>query len=198
MLGLDHEVAESSARGEDDDEPYRRLFSTGDELAALALGTTTSTVLAPETVDRARAVVARLTGNVARAYQTAPPERLLGRCRELGVEARHAEGLATLLMVAGTETAASAMSRTVALLHDTGEQDRLRAEPERLADAVREGLRVTTPAPLIGRSIRGDVVVAGHRLRRGERVLILTWTANNGPGGPYGRVICPLWRPRAD
>ena len=74
---------------------------------------------------------------------------MLGRCREVGVELRQAEGLATLLMVAGTETAASAMARTVALLHDTGAQHRLRAEPDLLPEAVREGLRVTTPAPVI-------------------------------------------------
>src|SRR6185436_15678308 len=90
---------------------------------------------------------------------------------------------ATLLMVAGTETAASAMARTVALLHDTGTQHRLLAEPDRLADAVREGLRVTTPAPLIGRAVAADVTVDGRLLRAGERVLMLTYTANNAAGG---------------
>jgi cytochrome P450 len=61
----------------------------------------------------------------------------------------------------------------------TGEQDRLWAQPDRLPDAVREGLRVSTPAPLIGRSVSADVTVAGRALRKGERVMILTWTANN-------------------
>jgi cytochrome P450 len=197
LLGLDP-AADADADAADADEPYRQVFATGEELAALALGTTTSTVLEEATVVRAKAIVARLTRNVAEAYHSAPAERLLGRCRELGVEPRHAEGLATLLMVAGTETAASAMARTVALLHDTGEQDRLRAEPERLADAVREGLRVTTPAPLIGRSVSADVSVAGRRLRRGERVMMLTWTANNAPGGfaldrPYLPDNRQLW-----
>ncbi|MEV8515121.1 cytochrome P450 [Dactylosporangium sp. NPDC051484] len=167
----------------DDDAAYREVFSTGEELAALALGTTTSTVLEPATVARAKQIVARMTSNVAQVWRTAPADTLLGRCRELGVEMRHTEGLATLLMVAGTETAASAMARTVALLHDTGAQDRLRAEPQRLPDAVREGLRVSTPAPLIGRSVRADTDVAGRRLRAGDRVMILTWTANTAPGG---------------
>jgi cytochrome P450 len=192
MLGLDAAVTAES------DEPYRRVFRTGEELAALALGTTTSTTLDQQTVVRAKAIVGRLSGNVAQAYRTAPPERLLGRCRELGVDPRHAEGLATLLMVAGTETAASAMARTVALLHDTGEQHRLRVEPEWLPDAVREGLRVTTPAPLIGRSVIADAVIAGRALCRGDRVLMLTWTANNAPGGfaldrPYLPDNRQLW-----
>jgi cytochrome P450 len=86
-------------------------------------------------------------------------------------------------MVAGTQTAASAMARTVALLHDTGEQHRLRAEPALLPDAVREGLRVTTPASVIGRAVRADTTVAGRRLRAGDRVLILIYTANLAAGG---------------
>lgn len=169
--------------GEGDDEPYREIFATGEELASLALGTTASTHLRPETIARARAIVARLTANVAGTWRTAPPETVLGRCRELGLEQQQAEGLATLLMVAGTETAASAMARTVALLHDTGAQHRLRAEPELLPEAVREGLRVTSPAPLIGRAVAADVTVDGRLLRAGERVLMLTYAANNAAGG---------------
>ncbi|GAA4971389.1 cytochrome P450 [Actinoplanes utahensis] len=166
----------------DHDEAYREIFATGEELAALALGTTTSTHLAPETIARARTIVAKLTVNVDRAWRTASPETVLGRCRDLGLERRQAEGLATLLMVAGTETAASAMARTVAILHDTGAQHRLRADRDLLPDAVREGLRVTSPAPVIGRAVSADVTVEGRRLRAGERVLMLTWTANNAAG----------------
>ncbi|GGR25447.1 cytochrome P450 [Actinoplanes ianthinogenes] len=167
----------------DRDESYRKIFATGEELAALALGTTASTHLPAETIARAKEIVGRLTANVAGSWRTAPPETVLGRCRDLGLEQRQAEGLATLLMVAGTETAASAMARTVAILHDTGAQHRLRAEPDLLPEAVREGLRVTTPAPLIGRAVAADVTVDGRLLRAGERVLMLTWTANNAAGG---------------
>ncbi|WP_432989762.1 cytochrome P450 [Dactylosporangium sp. CA-233914] len=176
LLGLD-------VAAPDDDTAYRDIFETGERLAALALGSTASTHLPEATVAAARDMVARMTGGVAAAWRDAPADRLLGRCRELGLGLRETEGLAVLLMVAGTETAASAMARTVALLHDTASQQRLRAEPHRIADAVREGLRVTTPAPVIGRSVSADVEVAGRRLRAGERVLMLTYTANNAPGG---------------
>ncbi|HWS34398.1 MAG TPA: cytochrome P450, partial [Actinoplanes sp.] len=169
-------------RVNDHDDAYRQIFGTGEELAALALGTTTSTHLAPETIARAKAIVARLTANVAEAWRTAPAETVLGRCRDLGLEQRQAEGLATLLMVAGTETAASAMARIVAILHDSGAQHRLRADPSLLPAAVREGLRVTSPAPVIGRAVAADVTVEGRYLRAGERVLMLTWTANNAAG----------------
>ena len=48
--------------------------------------------------------------------------------------------------------------------------------------AIWEILRVTTPAPLIGRHITADVEVSGKILRRGEKVLMLTHTANNAVG----------------
>lgn len=181
-----------------DDAPARTLFATGERLAAIALGTGADTTLSPAAVAQATAIVEDLTRGIPDAWREADPGTLLGRCRELGLGLRETTGLSALLMVAGTETAASAMGRTVALLHDTGAQHRLLADPSRLPDAVREGLRVTTPAPVIGRSVRRDVTVAGRRLRAGERVLLLTWTANTTPGGfdldrPYLPANRQLW-----
>ena len=183
LLGLKIGAPVASSGESDDDAAYREVFNTGEELAALAFGTTTSTHIPARTIAAAQTIVARMTSGVAAAWRDAPSDTLLGRCRELGLGLRETEGLATLLMVAGTQTTASAMARTVALLHDTAEQERLRAEPQRIADAVREGLRVTTPVPVISRSVSADVEIAGRRLRAGQRVLLLTHTANNAPGG---------------
>jgi cytochrome P450 len=184
--------------GLDTPEDPRALFATGERLARLALGTAASTQLAPAVVAQARGIVDELTSHVPGAFATAPPATLLGRCRDLGLSAQEASGLAALLLVAGTETAATAMARIVALLHDTGQQHALRADPALLPDAVREGLRVTTPAPVIGRSVSRDVEIAGARLPAGERVLVLTYAANNRPGGfdltrPYVPESRQLW-----
>jgi cytochrome P450 len=180
------------------DDAYREIFATGEELAATALGTTADTVLPPAKIASARAIVERLTGHVDEAYASAPDDTVIGRCRELGLSLRETKGLATLLMVAGTETAASAMARTAALLADSGEQHRLLAAPEHREDAVREALRVTSPAPVIGRSILADFELAGRRLRAGDRIMVLTWTANNLAGGfridrPYLPQNRQLW-----
>jgi cytochrome P450 len=177
------EAGSGEAASDAGDAAYRQVYDTGEELAALALRSTASPHLPARSVAAARAVVARMTGGVAAAWREAPGDTMLGRCRELGLGLRESRGLATLLMVAGTQTTASALTRTVALLHDTAEQERLRAEPRRLADAVREGLRVSTAVPVIGRSVSADVEIAGRRLRAGQRVLMLTYTSNNAPGG---------------
>jgi cytochrome P450 len=166
----------------DTDAAYREIFATGEELASTALGTTADTVLPPHKIARAREIVGRLTGHIDAAFETAPTDTIIGRCRELGLSLRETKGLSTLLMVAGTETAASAMARTAALLYDTGEQHRLIEHPEFMENAVREALRVTSPAPIIGRSVLADLEIGGRTLKAGERIIVLTWTANNLAG----------------
>ncbi|MFM9920308.1 cytochrome P450 [Lacisediminihabitans sp. H27-G8] len=164
------------------DETYRSIFETGEELAAIALGTTSDTVLPAEKIAKAREIVERLTGHIDASFATASSATVIGRCRDLGLSVRETKGLSTLLMVAGTETAASAMARTAALLFDTGEQNRLIEHPEFTEGAVREALRVTSPAPIIGRSVLADLEIGGRTLRAGERIVVLTWTANNLAG----------------
>jgi cytochrome P450 len=180
MLGRDSGRRSADGTG---DAPYRTIFATAERLAALAARSTGSRRIPPGAVAEARAAVARLTARVAAAWRDASDDTMLGGCRRAGLSPRETAGLAALLTVAGTQTSASALARTVALLHDTAEQHRLRAEPHRTADAVREGLRVSTPVPVITRSVTADVDVAGRRLRTGHRVLLLTHTAHNTAGG---------------
>ncbi|MDL4771878.1 cytochrome P450 [Actinomadura xylanilytica] len=164
------------------DAAYRDVFAAGERLAGLAMGTAASTVLAPGTLARARAIVTELTTGVDEGYRTAGPDTLLGRCREMDLGLPLTRGLATLLVIAGTETGASGTVRTAALLHDTGQQRALLADPGLMANAVREGLRVSTPAPVIGRHVAGDTTVDGRTLRAGDRILLLTYLATNGAG----------------
>jgi cytochrome P450 len=180
------------------DDAYRDIFATGEQLASIALGTTADTTLPPAKIAVARAIVERLTGHIGDVFGTAHPDTIIGRCRQIGLSGQETQGLSALLMVAGTETAASAMARTAALLFDSGEQHRLLAMPQHRDDAIREALRVTSPAPLIGRSVLADLSLAGRRLRAGERVMVLTWTANNLAGAyridrPYLPQHRQLW-----
>ncbi|MEU4364851.1 cytochrome P450 [Promicromonospora sp. NPDC023987] len=212
-----------------DDDGALRIFETGERLATVALGTAGSTTLTPDQVATARGIVAELTAGVPDGWRDAPSDTLLGRCRELGLGLTETSGLACLLMVAGTETAASAMGRTAALLIDTGEQHRMLAairagavagapvpslesagddartarllnpgEADPVENVVREGLRVTSPASVIGRGVAADVEVGGARLRAGERIMLLVWSANAAAGPfladrPYVRESRQLW-----
>ncbi len=177
------------------DNEFRAIVAEGERLAALALSTASSTVLAPRAVAEAREIVDRMTAGIPAGYRDAPPGTLLGRCRDLDLGVEVTRGLASLLLVAGTETAATAMSRAVALLHDHGRIEELLAAPERVDDVVREVLRVVTPAPVIGRHVSADVEIGGRLLRAGEQVLLLTYAANNAVGGfDPGRDYVPETR----
>lgn len=198
-----------------DDEGAVRIFETGERLASVALGTAGSTILTPAQVATAQGIVAELNAGIPDGWRDAPPDTLLGRCRELGLGLTETSGLASLLMVAGTETAASAMGRITALLIDTGEQHRMLAairagaapgaaapipvrdgddgraagllnpgEADPVENVVREGLRVTSPASVIGRGVAADVEVGGAQLRAGERIMLLVWSAN-ATAGPF-------------
>lgn len=160
----------------------RALFHAGEQLAALALGTQTSTHLSADVIARAEGLVSEITHGVEDAYRTAGPDTVLGRCRAIDLGLELARGLTTLMTIAGTETGSSSLSRTVALLHDTGQQQWLLGDPALLPGAVREGLRVTTPAPVIGRHVVSDADIGGRTLRAGERVMLLTYVANNSAG----------------
>jgi cytochrome P450 len=177
------------------DDAYREVFAAGERLAGLAMGTAASTELDAGVLARARGIVEEITAGVDEAYRTAGTGTILGRCREMGLGLPLARGLATLLAIAGTETGASGTSRTVALLHDTGQQRALLADPGLMDNAVREGLRVSTPAPVIGRHVARDATVGGRRLRAGERVLLLTYLATTRVG-PFdiGREYVPETR----
>lgn len=189
--------------GPDEFGPQRWLFHRGEQLAALAIGTQGDTTLPAETIRRGREILTELTADVPTHFRTASPETVLGRARTLGISEREATGLSCLLVVAGTETAASGIARTLALLADTGSTRRLcgasgEARTQLVEAAVREGLRVTTPAPLIGRHITRDVRLGGRTLRAGDRVLCLTYPANTRPGGfdldrPYLPENRQLW-----
>lgn len=181
-----------------DPAPYLEVYAAGERLAGLAVGTQASTHLSDDTVARARELVGELTRDVPQAFRESGPDTLLGRCREMGLSERESTGLATLLLVAGTETAASAMGRTVALLADTGQVADVVADPSLVPDAVREGLRVSTPAPVIGRNIVRDTRIGRLDVRAGERVVLLTYVADNVTGGfdvhrPYDPSTRQLW-----
>ncbi|GAB3174683.1 cytochrome P450 [Myceligenerans halotolerans] len=200
------------------DDNALAAFRTGERLAKLALGTAGSTTLSAAAISEAKLITDELTVGVPHAFRTAPPSRLLGRARELGLGLEETTGLASLLMVAGTETSASAMMRTVALLIDTGEQHSVLRRLGRAAagvaaagdhgagdgaddpwePVVREGLRVTSPASVIGRGVSRDVEIGGARLRAGERIMLLVWSANAAAGPfradrEYVRETRQLW-----
>ena len=90
----------------------------------------------------------------------------------------------TLMFVlfAGHETTTNLIASAVLwLVRNPDLMARLRAEPERVADAVEELLRMDGPVQMVFRLAREDVEYGGTTIRAGERVLLVLNAANRDP-----------------
>ena len=83
-----------------------------------------------------------------------------------------------LLFVAGSETTRKAIAGGLLALLDTGEWQRLQREPERIALAVEEIVRWTTPSVYKRRTLTRDIELAGKRLRAGDKLTFWEMSAN--------------------
>ncbi|MFM9878173.1 MAG: cytochrome P450, partial [Rhodoglobus sp.] len=131
----------------------------------------------------ARGILAELTAHARTAYRAGDESTVPGRMRALGLGEDEAMGAVGAFVLTGTETLVSYVPRLVALLIDSGWLPRLAAEPELVEPAIAEGLRVTTPSPVMLRSVVSDASVGTIPVRAGDRVILATFLANRVGGG---------------
>lgn len=149
--------------------------------------------LTPRQTARARAVLGELDEHAARAYagdETTVP----GRMRALGLDEREALGAVGAFVLTGTETLVSFIPRLTAILADTGWHARLAADPSLIEPALAEALRVTTPTPVMVRSVARPARIGAVEVRPGERVVLGTYWANRALGDfdPEGQPAAQL------
>lgn len=137
--------------------------------------------LTPAQVRSARAVLDELGEHAATAYR-GDESTVPGRLRGLGLSEDEALGAVGAFVLTGTETIAAAIPRIVALLIDSGTLPEA-ADDETAERAIAEGLRWTTPTPVMLRS-----TTAARRLGRvavapGDRVILATYAADRAVGG---------------
>ncbi|QEO09506.1 cytochrome P450 [Protaetiibacter larvae] len=137
--------------------------------------------LRPRPLAEARAVFAELSTHAARAY-AGDESTVPGRMRALGLDEREAIGAVGAFVLAGTETIVSYLPRLAALLIDSGWLARV-ASDRALADAaIAEGLRVTTPTPVMLRSTLAPTTIGEVPVRAGDRVILGTYWADTALG----------------
>ncbi|HYO66664.1 MAG TPA: cytochrome P450 [Archangium sp.] len=87
-----------------------------------------------------------------------------------------------LLLINGNETSTHLIGNgMVALLRHPSEWERLAADPSLLPNAIEEMLRYDSPGQALMRLVTEDTELAGHRLSKGSRVLLLLGAANRDP-----------------
>lgn len=137
--------------------------------------------LTPPQLAVARGILAELGEHARRAY-SGDESTVPGRMRALGLDEREALGAVAAFVLTGTETIVSYVPRLAAILIDSGWLPRLAASPELVDAAVAEGLRVTTPSPMMLRSVVQPRSLGGVRVKPGERILLGTYWANRALG----------------
>ncbi|GLW11163.1 cytochrome P450 [Microtetraspora sp. NBRC 13810] len=176
--------------GEVPEERARELFRDGERVVSMV--SLRSRRLSDRQVATAREVLDRIGDTAAAAYRHGGEGTVMGRMRALGLSEAEARGAAGAFFLTGTETVATFVPRLVALLHDH------RVTPsggDDLDAAVEEAMRVTTPTPVMLRSVAEPARVGRVPVRPGDRVLIVTHNCARalGPFDP-GRAHPPELR----
>jgi cytochrome P450 len=196
VIGLETRPGDAAEAG------FRELFEQGERIVSMVSLRTRR--LSPRQVERARAVLGPLGDIAAKAYAAGGDSTVMGRMRALGLSEEEARGAAGAFFLTGTETVATLVPRLIALLHDTGRLDDpaasgLTASPSALDRAVDEAMRVTTPTPVMLRSVHRRVELGGVRVGPGDRILIATHNCCRayGPfdpdGPPHPPELRRLW-----
>jgi cytochrome P450 len=132
------------------------------------------------------------------AYRGGDENTVPGRMRALGLTESEAMGAVGAFVLTGTETLVSYIPRLVCLLIDSGWLPQIAADRALVEPAIAEGLRVTTPSPVMLRSVVADDAIGSVRVRPGDRVILATFAANRalGPFDPSANtaaVLKQLW-----
>jgi len=131
----------------------------------------------------ARAMAARFHALVEE-HRRAPRDDFTQLLLRDGAHLNDDEIVHTLMFVlfAGHETTTNLIASGVLwLVRNPDLMARLRAEPERVADAVEELLRMDGPVQMVFRLAREDVEYGGTTIRAGERVHLVLNGANRDP-----------------
>jgi methyl-branched lipid omega-hydroxylase len=133
----------------------------------------------------AGADLASLVTDLAAARQEDPADDLITALATANVDGEQltpAElgSFFILMVVAGNETTRTAISHGLMLLTDHPDQrELLLADFEgRIAGAVEEIVRYSTPVIWMRRSLTRDAELNGHQFREGDKVALMYWSAN--------------------
>lgn len=137
--------------------------------------------LTPRQLAVARGILSELGAHAALAYR-GDESTVPGRMRSLGLDEREALGAVGAFVLTGTETIVSYLPRLAAILIDSGWLPRLAEDAELIEPAIAEGLRVTTPSPVMLRSTIAADRIGDVAVRPGDRIILATFAANRALG----------------
>ncbi|WP_316519933.1 cytochrome P450 [Kitasatospora brasiliensis] len=131
---------------------------------------------------RSRAALADMFGYAHALAEQPPPGSIVARMLEAGLSTAEFETMFFLFAVAGNETLRNGLPGGLYSLLTHPDQYRLLCRrPELTASAVEELLRFWPPVLEFRRTATRDVVLAGRRIRGGDKVVVYHASANRDP-----------------
>ncbi len=101
---------------------------------------------------------------------------------QLGCSNEELAGYCTFLFMAAEETTAASISgAALILLQRPALRAQLASDPSRVPQAVRELLRLVSPAQYVSRQLRADIRIADQLIRAGEPIMLMLGAANRDP-----------------
>ncbi|GIH75403.1 cytochrome P450 [Planobispora longispora] len=193
--------------GEVPEARARELFAEGERVVSMV--SLRSRRLSDRQVVIARRVLDRIGDIAQAAYEAGDESTIMGRMRAQGLSAAEARGAAGAFFLTGTETVATFVPRLIALICDHGTTV---DGPDRLDRVIDEAMRVTTPTPVMLRSVAAPALIGGNgeigpvagrgdtgvAVRPGDRVLIATHNCARAhgpfdPSRPHPPELRHLW-----
>ena len=108
-------------------------------------------------------------------------DSIISRLQKLGYDNEAAYGFVATFIIAGTVTVSASLPRIISLLIETNQLSGLKGDLERTAKAVDEGLRYTTPGPVLLHGVKKDVQLGRYFAKSGSRVMILLYNIMHDP-----------------
>jgi cytochrome P450 len=108
-------------------------------------------------------------------------DSIISRLQKLGYDNESAFGFVATFIIAGTVTVSASLPRIISLLIETDQLYGLKGNPDRIAKAVDEGLRYTTPGPVLLHGVKKDVELGPYQAKAGSRVMILLYNIMHDP-----------------
>lgn len=184
------------------DDKFRHYYRQASELLGLVKLTTRE--FSAKQMKMAHAVLDPLADITAKAWAEGDDRTVVGRMRGIGLSEEEARGATGAFFLTGTETVAVLFPRLIALLHDTG---RLEGLAEQIRDGggagpldttIEEAMRVTTPTPVMLRSVAHPASIGPVKVKPGDRIVIATYNCTQAygdfdPDRPHPPEVRRLW-----
>ena len=152
---------------------YTDMFALATEFTALAgLG---KQRLSASDVEKGKQIIERLSAHIRDSYDDADvrDNSLTQHMRLRGFTFEEVQGVVIIVMIGATELITYGLPRVLTLLVDSGQMEKLQAQPALLDNAIDEGFRLVTPSNVILRAIVADCEVGGYQFCAGERALVV-------------------------